>query len=121
MPLLCAGQAIVQMVEHCRTHVQYAMKCFLSNSAFLQEKNLYLHPEGPLGHCLPQLHCIVEETSGTLVDGRGNALPSCIIMEKGEALQLWTNSGDAMDMITSLQARSPSLQLNSTFRINLSA
>jgi hypothetical protein len=99
-----AGQAVVQMVEDGRTHLQYAMKFFLSRSAFRQEKELYTNPEQPLGHFLPQLHSIIEESSGTLTDRFGNTLPSCIVMEKGEALNLLVNSsGEGLDMVTGLQ------------------
>lgn len=40
------------------------------------------------------------------VDGDGNDLPPCIIMEKGESLDLWAAStGDGLDMVTGLQVQ----------------
>jgi hypothetical protein len=99
-----AGQAVVQMVEDGRTRLQYAMKFYLSHADFLQEKELYINPGQPLGRFLPQLHSIIEEKSGALKDRFGNALPSCIVMEKGDALDLWVKStGEGMDMVTGLQ------------------
>jgi hypothetical protein len=89
---MTAGQAVVQIVEDGRTRLQYAMKFFLSRTAFLQEKDLYISPEQPLGRFLPQLHSIIEESSRTLKDRFGNTLPCCIVMEKGEALHLWVKS-----------------------------
>lgn len=67
---------------------------------------MYLDSNQLLGAFLPQLRTIVEESSptGLILDRFGNSLPPCIIMEKGEALDLWAKStGDGLDMITGLQ------------------
>lgn len=72
--------------------------------AFRQEKNLYVDPGQPLGKFLPQLHSIAEGESSGLRDVYGTLMPPCIIMEKGEALDVWiANSGDKIDMFTGLQ------------------
>ena len=104
-----AGQAVVQIVEDRSSRLQYAVKFFLSTDAFLQEKGMYLAPNQPLGAFLPQLHTIIEPSSaeGPILDSAGNALPPCIVMEKGEALDLWTkSSGEGLDMVTGLQVPS---------------
>jgi hypothetical protein len=98
-----AGQALVQVVEDTRTHTQFAVKFYLSLEAFEHEKALYLEPKQPLGRFLPQLHAIVEPEMAFL-DAHGHLLPPCIIMEKGEALDLWSKStGEGMDTVTGLQ------------------
>ena len=72
--------------------------------AFRQEKTLYEDPNQPLGKFLPQLHSIAEGEASGLRDARGALMPPCIIMEKGEALDVWIdNSGDAIDLFTGLQ------------------
>ena len=60
-----------------------------------------MDPTQPLGKFLPQLHSIAEGEASGLRDARG-----CIIMEKGEALDVWIeNSGDAIDLFAGLQVR----------------
>jgi hypothetical protein len=74
--------------------------------AFKQEKALYLEPSQPLGRFLPQLHSIAEGEEGGLRDAHGSLMPPCIIMEKGEALDVWiANSGISLDLFTGLQVR----------------
>jgi hypothetical protein len=98
-----AGQAVVQTVEDKRSEVQYAVKFFVSEVAFQQERALYSDRTQPLGAFLPALHSIVESGGQGLLDAAGHPLPSCIVMEKGESLDLWTCSGDGIDMVTGLQ------------------
>ena len=105
-----AGQAVVQVVEDSRTHVQYAMKFYLSPNAFRDEKALYEDSSQPLGRFLPEVHRIVDSGS-ELVDCRGTSLPPCIVMEKGESLDVWAAStGDGLDMVTGLQVRASNPQ-----------
>ena len=63
-----------------------------------------MDPTQPLGKFLPQLHSIAEGEASGLRDARGALMPPCIIMEKGEALDVWIeNSGDAIDLFAGLQ------------------
>ena len=72
--------------------------------AFRQEKGLYVDASQPLGRFLPQLHSIAEGEASGLRDASGALMPPCIIMEKGEALDVWiANSGDNIDLFTGLQ------------------
>ena len=58
----------------------------------------------PLGKFLPQLHSILEDDAVGLKDANGTQMPPCIIMEKGEALDIWIEkSGDNMDLFAGLQ------------------
>jgi hypothetical protein len=98
-----AGQAVVQIAEDRAARDQYAMKFFLSENAFIQEKKLYTDPSIPLGKFLPQLH-LIAEGEDSLVDVEGNPMPPCIVMEKGESLDTWAeSSGFKLDMFTGLQ------------------
>lgn len=103
--LWCAGQAVVQIAAHREMRQQYAIKLFLSKQAFQQEAKLYGDPDQPLGRFLPELSCIVDsERGGDFRDRYGGAMPPCIVMEKGEALDVWAaRSGGALDMVTGLQ------------------
>jgi hypothetical protein len=65
---------------------------------------MYLDSSQPLGAFLPQLKAIIEDSNMLILDRAGNPLPPCIVMEKGEALDLWAKStGDGLDTITSMQ------------------
>lgn len=61
-----------------------------------------------MGRMLPQLHSIKEGSEERLRDAHGSLLPPCIVMEKGEALDVWIrSSGERIDMFTGLQVRCP--------------
>lgn len=92
----------MQLVEDRRTRTPYAMKFFLSKAAFHEEKMLYVDSSMPLGAFLPELHRIVEAPNQEFTDAFGGFLPSCIIMEKGETLDLWVKH-HRHDLITGLQ------------------
>ena len=71
--------------------------------AFKQERALYEDGTQPLGRFLPQLRAMAQGPN-SLRDGHGRALPPCIIMEKGEALDVWIeSSGEDIDLFTGLQ------------------
>ena len=55
---------------------------------------------------------------GDLVDPRGNALPPCIVMERGESLQEWSDRAEP-DLFTSLSVRTPSHMWFLTVNLNL--
>jgi hypothetical protein len=72
--------------------------------AFQREKELYDDPNQPLGRMLPQLHSIREGAEEGLRDACGSLLPPCMVMEKGEALDVWIRtSGERIDLFTGLQ------------------
>ena len=74
--------------------------------AFNHEKALYEDPNQPLGKFLPQLQSIAEGEATGLRDAYGALMPPCVVMEKGEALDVWIeNSGDNIDFFTGLQVR----------------
>ena len=57
-----------------------------------------------------QVHRIVDAGEADFADAHGEALPPCIVMEKGESLDLWAAStGDGLDMVTGLQVPSSPL------------
>ena len=100
-----AGQAVVQIAEDVHSRQQYAAKFFLSRQAFEQEAKLYEDPDQPLGRFLPECRAIVDPAAGRgCYDKRGNALPPCIVMERGEALDNWAaRSDEGVDFVTGLQ------------------
>jgi hypothetical protein len=53
--LVFAGQAIVQMAKSQVTGMEYAIKFFISQSAFAAEQALYLDANNPLTKFLPQV------------------------------------------------------------------
>ena len=99
-----AGQAIVHFATHEVTKQDYAIKFFLSHSAFREELVQYTDAASPLRHFLPAVHAIVDNSEGKLRDGNGHPLPSCIVMEKGESLDIWRKrSVRGMDTFTCMQ------------------
>jgi hypothetical protein len=55
---------------------------------------------------LPQVEAMRDGVKGELVDPRGGALPPCIVMERGESLQEWSNRAEP-DLFTALSVRPP--------------
>lgn len=86
-----AGKAVVQFAT--LGNVEYAMKFFVSRSAFQKEADLYANPEDPLYKFLPPMHHIIDNADGALVDAEGNPLPPCIVIERGESLDSWARGG----------------------------
>lgn len=97
---------MIQFAKDRRSGLQYALKFFLSRSTFNDEAALYTDDTNPLGQFLPHLRNIagVEGHDPAIVDPDGTPLPPCIVMEKGESLDVWMqrNRG-GVDMVTGLQ------------------
>ena len=53
---------------------------------------------------LPQVEAVCDGAAGDLVDPNGQPLPPCIVMEKGESLQEWSNRAEP-DLFTALAVR----------------
>jgi hypothetical protein len=101
-----AGQAVVQLAKHRINDLEYAIKFYLSHTAFQDEANLFLNDGNPLGQFLPEVRDIVSNADGSFVDAFGAPMPACISMEKGESLDIWSSrNGNGIDMITGLQVR----------------
>ena len=101
-----AGQAVVQFATDVRTEREYAIKFFATRDAFIDEAALYSDSQNPLSKLLPRVREICDNVDGRITDAAGEALPPCIIMEKGEALNIWSrrNKG-GIDHMTALQVR----------------
>jgi hypothetical protein len=56
---------------------------------------------------LVQVEALHDGVVGELVDPSGNALPPCIVMERGESLQDWANRAEP-DLFMSLAVCPPS-------------
>ncbi|NJR41840.1 MAG: hypothetical protein HC767_03455 [Akkermansiaceae bacterium] len=102
--VLVAGQAVIQFAKDRRNDLEYAVKFYLSHSAFTDEASLYTDRGNPLGEFLPEVRNIVPNVDGKFVDAFGAPMAPCIAMEKGESLDIWSaRSGSGLDMITALQ------------------
>jgi hypothetical protein len=102
-----AGQAIVQFATEMHTEAEYAIKFFATREAFMDEAALYRDDKhNPLQSMLPAVRDIIDNREGRFTDAQGEALPPCIVMEKGEALNIWSrrNKG-GLDHMTALQVR----------------
>ena len=48
----------------------------------------------------------MDNADGKFVDGNGRPMPPCIVMEKGESLDMWVQRNKrAMDVFTCMQVR----------------
>ena len=66
----------------------------------------YTDTSTPLHRFLPRVHAIMDNADGEHRDSNDYALPSCIVMEKGESLDIWRQrSVKGMDTFTCMQAR----------------
>jgi hypothetical protein len=81
-----------------------AVKFFLSRAAFERESNLYRDRSLPMGRFLPEVFNIIDSAAVGFTDAHGIPMPPCIIMEKGESLDLWA-ARDGVDTVTGLQVR----------------
>ena len=45
----------------------------------------------PLRHFLPKLHTIIANEAGSFTDPWGHPMPPCIVMERGEPLDVWSH------------------------------
>jgi hypothetical protein len=95
-----AGQAVTQFATDIRTEREFAIKFFATREAFLDETALYTDSQVPLTH----VREICDNFDGRFTDATGKALPPCIVMEKGEALSIYSrrNKG-GLDRMTALQ------------------
>lgn len=94
----------MQFAKHPSSELEYAIKFYLSSAAFHEEQQHYSDPDSSLRQFLPEARAIIGNEDGLFVDGAGNSMPPCIVMEKGESLDLWMkrNRG-AMDVFTCMQ------------------
>ena len=97
---------MIQFCKHRRSGLQFAIKFFLSRSAFDDEAALYTNPASPLGPFLPQLRTIAGAPGyeAGIVDREGNALLPCIVMEKAESLHDWSDRAQP-DLFTAMAVR----------------
>eukprot|EP00892_Ulva_mutabilis_P011476 jgi/Ulvmu1/8700/UM047_0040.1 len=110
---LQGGQAVIQFGVDRQTEAQWAVKFFLSARGFANEAALYRDPGSPLGPFLPLVRNIIGArdpadplaAAERILDAHGRPLPPCIVMERGESLDIWRtrNAHDGIDVFTALQ------------------
>lgn len=110
---------MIQFAVDRPTERQWAVKFFMSERGFADEVALYRDPGSPLGPFLPAVRNIVGRGWGDgpltpdaddhgvarIVDAFGRPLPPCIVMERGESLDIWRTrtAQDGIDVFTALQ------------------
>ena len=101
-----AGQAVVQFATDRLSKEEFAVKFFIHRAAFEHEAAQYQSPDSPFKQFLPHSRSIVSNEDGAFVDATGNAMPPCIVVEKGESLDIWGQRNKrAMDPFTCMQVR----------------
>lgn len=100
-----AGQALVQFaVDAANTQMEFALKFFVRGDAFQQEAVHYQDVSSPFRTLLPPCRSIVANSDGLFVDGFGRAMPPCIVVERGESLDMWMQrSKQGIDPFTCMQ------------------
>lgn len=110
---------MIQFATDRQTERRWAIKFFLSARGFADEAALYRDPGSPLGPFLPLVRNITgtddsnplapaaDALTGYIADSHGRPLPPCIVMERGESLDIWRmrNAQDGIDVFTALQVR----------------
>jgi hypothetical protein len=102
-----AGQAIVQFCKSKFTDVEYAMKFAISSTTFAQEEMIY---SSPLGKLIPGIKHINRNDDRSFADIHGIPLPPCIVMEKGESFDHYSERAKP-DIFGSIMVRAPRKQL----------
>jgi hypothetical protein len=112
-----AGQAVVQFAYGKLDKQDYAVKFFLSRKAFEAEEALYRHTT--LGQFLPQVvaSCPDSPAGGGIRDPWGRALPACMVMERGEALDIWMDRAQPDKYMAFSVRSSPAAQAPGTINI----
>ena len=103
--LCSAGQGVVQFAtEKGNSELEFAIKLFVHTEAFCKEAALYQDTSSPFHKLLPSCRSIVANEDGLFVDGRGCPMPPCIVVERGESLDLWAQrSTQGIDPFTCMQ------------------
>jgi hypothetical protein len=79
-----AGQSVIYTARNAADGNEYAVKFFLSMSAFATAGRLYRRPA--LAALLPRIEEIWDNSDGSMRTAEGRLLPPCVVMEKGESL-----------------------------------
>ena len=98
--------------ERGNSEVEFAIKLFVRMETFQQEAALYEDASRPFRKLLPACRSIVANDDGLFVDGHGCPMPPCIVVERGESLDLWAQrSTQGIDPFTCMQVHHPATPL----------
>lgn len=86
-----AGLSVIQLARSSYDNHEYALQLFASRAAFEAEAVVYKDKSSPFQRFLPKLQAIFSNEAGGFQDPWGNTMPPCIIMEKGEPLNVWSH------------------------------
>lgn len=83
-----AEQAIVQLAHNALSGREVAVKVFATRTAFTAEAALLCNTASPLRGFMPALLALHDNPAGALQGAAGAPLPPCIVMDKGEPLDV---------------------------------
>lgn len=81
----CTGQALIQFARRIHSREEFALKFFVSRTDYEAEAACYRSAH--LGSFMPTVERYVDNDDGLFRDHSGNAMPPCIVMERGESLR----------------------------------
>jgi hypothetical protein len=96
------GQGVVQFAHGNGQASQYAIKFYTHFDIFARERDLYMEPV--LREMMPATQEIIgnEDAAIRMPDGFVHVFPPCIVIEKGESLDVWATR-ERHDCVTILQ------------------
>ena len=101
---------MVQFATEQDTGVEFAIKFFISQKFFQREQDMSMQSHSPLtalGEFYPAVRNIVSNEDEAFVDAHGAPMPPCIIMEKGESLDLRRHRSKGLDTVAAVQVCCP--------------
>ena len=93
------------MVQFCRSvhdTREYAIKMFAVPTAFAAEAAMY--KDSTISNFLPRVEAMHDGNDADITDPAGSALAPCIVMEKGESLNEWSERAEP-DLFMSIAVR----------------
>jgi hypothetical protein len=99
---MAGGQGVVQFARAVNEDTwEYAIKFYTQFDAFARERDLYMDPT--LREMMPATQQIISnEDQSIQMPGGAYVFPPCIVIEKGESLDVWA-SREQHDFVTILQ------------------
>ena len=100
--MCAAGQAVVQFCRSVYDTREYAIKVFAVPTAFAAEAAMY--KDETISNFLPRVEAMHDGNDPDITDPAGTPLSSCIVMEKGESLNEWSERAEP-DLFMSIAVR----------------
>jgi hypothetical protein len=114
-----AGQGVIHFAVDKRNKLDYAIKFFCKEQNFRDESAQYTGSNAQIQQFLPRVRMdgIVPNEDGSFVDGYGRPMPPCIVMERGESLNMWVQRNKrVMDTFTCMQVQLLKLNMSNVVK-----